>query len=44
MSKGKSGSSGRGSSGDARSAKTGRYVTKGYAKSHPNTTVVEKRK
>jgi hypothetical protein len=26
----------------ARSAKTGRFVTQKYAKSHPNTTVVEK--
>jgi len=26
----------------ARSAKTGRFVTKKYAKSHSNTTVVEK--
>lgn len=25
----------------ARSAKTGRYVTKDYAKKHPTTTVVE---
>lgn len=25
----------------ARSAKTGRFVTKTYAKRHPNTTVVE---
>ncbi len=25
----------------ARSAKTGRYVTKDYAKKHPSTTVVE---
>ncbi len=26
----------------ARSAKTGKFVTKKYAKSHPSTTVVEK--
>lgn len=29
------------SSGSYRSAKTGRYVTKKYAESHPNTTVKE---
>lgn len=29
------------SSGKARSAVTGRYVTQAYAKSHPKTTVVE---
>lgn len=29
------------SSGKYRSAKTGRYVTKKYGKSHPNTTVKE---
>lgn len=35
-------SSGRGGSGGkARSAITGRYVTKRYAKAHPRTTVVE---
>lgn len=28
----------------ARSAKTGRYVTKEYAKKHPSTTVIEKDK
>ena len=28
----------------ARSAKTGRYVTKKYAEQHPNTTVIEKDK
>ena len=38
--KGKSSSS-KGSS--SRSAKTGRYVTKGHAKAHPSTTVTEKR-
>ncbi len=27
---------------NARSAKTGRYVTKKYATTHPNTTVTEK--
>ncbi len=32
------------SSGDARSAKTGRYVTPDYAKKHPTTTVVERDK
>jgi hypothetical protein len=31
------------STGKARSAVTGRYVTKGYAKKHPKTTVVEKK-
>jgi len=35
---------GKGSSGKARSAKTGRYVTKKTAKSSPSTTVVEKDK
>jgi hypothetical protein len=30
-----------GSRGVARSAKTGRFVKKSYAKRHPNTTVVE---
>jgi len=37
---------GKGSSGSgkARSAKTGRYVTKKTAKRHPDTTVVEKDK
>jgi len=29
-------------SGKARSAKTGRYVTKKHAKANPNTTVIEK--
>lgn len=38
--KGNGGSSGNGNN---RSAVTGRYVTPGYAKSHPNTTVTEKR-
>lgn len=33
-----------GSSGSARSAKTGQYVTKRYAEKHPSTTVVEKSK
>jgi FMN-dependent NADH-azoreductase len=28
----------------SRSAKTGKYVTKEYAKKHPSTTVTEKRK
>lgn len=33
----------RGSASDrARSAITGRYVTKSYAKSHPRTTVIER--
>ncbi|HEY9314461.1 MULTISPECIES: hypothetical protein [Nocardiaceae] len=36
--------SGRSSKGSARSAITGKYVTKGYAKSHPKTTVVESKK
>ncbi len=27
--------------GKARSAETGKYVKKSYAKSHPNTTVIE---
>lgn len=31
----------RSSSGSARSAKTGRYVSKATAKRHPRTTVVE---
>lgn len=39
-SKGSSKSSGT----SARSAVTGRYVTPGYAKSHPKTTVTEKKK
>ena len=40
---GKGGSkSGKGST--ARSAKTGKYVTPGYAKAHPSTTVVSKNK
>ena len=30
--------------GDARSAKSGRYVTPEYAKKHPTTTVVERDK
>jgi hypothetical protein len=43
MAKGKGGSgSGKGSS--YRSAKTGRYVTKQYGKSHPSTTVKETKK
>jgi len=29
-------------SGKARSAKTGRYVTKKHAKANPNTTVIER--
>jgi hypothetical protein len=44
MAKGKSrGSSGGKSSGGGhyRSAKTGRYVTDNYGKTHPNTTVKE---
>lgn len=32
-----------GRSGSARSARTGRYVTKEYAKKHPSTTVIEKK-
>ena len=28
----------------ARSAKTGQYVTKGFAKRHPSTTVMETRR
>jgi hypothetical protein len=32
------------SSGSARSAASGRYVTPGYAAKHPKTTVVEKKK
>ncbi|MDN5548570.1 MAG: hypothetical protein L0H03_25245, partial [Rhodococcus sp. (in: high G+C Gram-positive bacteria)] len=36
--------SGSSSKGSARSAITGKYVTKGYAKSHPKTTVVESKK
>lgn len=35
---------GHGASSSNRSAKTGRYVTAGYAKRHPATTVTEKRK
>jgi hypothetical protein len=31
------------STGHARSAITGRYVTMAYAKSHPKTTVIEKK-
>ncbi len=31
------------STGKARSAESGRYVTKEYAKRHPKTTVVEKK-
>jgi hypothetical protein len=41
MAKGKGGSS-KGST--ARSAKTGKFVTPGYAKAHPSTTVVSKNK
>lgn len=29
---------------NARSAKTGRFVKKSYAKKHPSTTVLERRK
>jgi hypothetical protein len=32
------------SNASSRSAKTGRYVTKKYAKTHKSTTVTEKRK
>lgn len=32
---------GKKSKGNYRSAKTGRYVTEKYGKSHPNTTVKE---
>ena len=32
---------GKGSGGNYRSAKSGRYVTKSHAKSHPRTTVKE---
>ncbi len=35
---------GHGASSSNRSAKTGRYVTARYAKTHPATTVTEKRK
>lgn len=38
------GKGGKGKGTSARSAKTGRYVTKGYAKAHPSTTVVSKNK
>ncbi len=43
MAKGKSGGGPKGSSakGSHRSAVTGRYVTRTYAKSHPSTTVKE---
>lgn len=42
---GKKGSGGRKSGGGSyRSAKTGRYVTPKYGKSHPSTTVREGRK
>lgn len=43
---GKSGA-GKGGSGKgsvARSAKSGKFVTLGYAKAHPSTTVVSKKK
>lgn len=39
----KKSSSGGSKSGNARSADSGRYVTKEFAKSHPKTTVVESR-
>ena len=42
MAKGGGKSSGKGST--ARSAKTGKFVTPGYAKTHPSTTVVSKNK
>ena len=32
-----------GRSGQARSARTGKFVTKDYAKKHPSTTVMEKK-
>lgn len=35
---------GKSSAGNARSAVSGKYVTKGYAAKNPKTTVVEKRK
>lgn len=38
------GSGGKGSSSSYRSAVTGHYVTPGYGKSHPNTTVRETNK
>lgn len=38
------GSGGKGSGGSYRSAVTGHYVTPGYGKSHPNTTVRETNK
>jgi hypothetical protein len=40
---GKKGSGGKSSSGNYRSAKTGRYVTEKYGKSHKSTTVKEKK-
>ena len=36
-------SGGNKSGGGARSADSGKYVTKDYAKSHPKTTVIESR-
>ncbi len=41
-SRGRSSKSGRSS--NYRSAKSGRYIKKGYANKHPSTTVKEKRK
>jgi hypothetical protein len=38
------GSSGSGKGSDYRSAKTGRYVTEKFGKSHPSTTVKETKK
>lgn len=34
---------GKGKGSVARSAKTGRFVTLGYAKAHPSTTIVSKK-
>jgi hypothetical protein len=44
VAKGKGGSSSSGKGSRYRSAKTGRFVTKSYAKTHRSTTVKEKRK
>lgn len=44
MAKGKGGSSSSGKGSNHRSAKTGRFVTPQYAKSHPSTTVKETKK
>ena len=37
------GKSGKSKGSVARSAKSGKFVTLGYAKAHPNTTVVSKK-